>query len=189
MITLDGVMQAPGAPEEDPSGDFKYGGWVAPFGNEVYGKAMQQNMAPADILTGRKTFDIFESYWPAHADGWPGINEVTKYVLSTTRKTSDWKNTVFLNSIDDIKALKHSEGTEIKVWGSAQLVQLLLQHDLIDELHLIIHPLILGKGKKLFADSAVAAAFIITESIVTPNGVILVNYQRTGDVKTGTVGN
>ena len=188
MITLDGVMQAPGGPDEDPSGGFKYGGWVAPYGDEVYGKAMQQNMQPADILIGRKTFDIFESYWPAHADGWPGINEVTKYVLSATRITSDWKNTVFLKDVEEIQKLKHSEGGDIKVWGSAQLVQLLLQHDLVDELHLIIHPLTLGKGKKLFADGAIAAGFIITESTVTPNGVILVNYQRAGEVKTGTVG-
>ncbi len=189
MITIDGVMQAPGGPEEDSSGDFKYGGWVAPFdGDETYGKAMQINMQPADILLGRKTFDIFESYWPAHADGWPGINEVTKYVLSATRKTSDWKNTVFLQNVEDIKKHKNTEGMDIVVWGSARLVQLLLQHDLVDELRLIIHPLTLGKGKKLFTDSASAAGFVLTQSTVTSYGVILVNYKRGGEVKTGTVG-
>lgn len=187
MITLDGVMQAPGGPEEDPSDGFAYGGWVAPYGDNIYSEAMQEHMKPTDILVGRKTFDIFESYWPAHADGWPGINDVTKYVLSTSRKTSDWKNTVFFEGLEDIKKLKQTTGDDIKVWGSAQLVQLLLQHDLVDELRLIIHPLILGKGKKLFNDAAVPAAFAVTESTVTPNGVIVVNYKRAGEVKTGII--
>lgn len=188
MITIDGVMQAPGAPDEDTSGGFEYGGWVAPFGDEEYGKVMQEQMKPADILLGRKTFDIFEAYWPTHADGWPGINEVTKYVLSATRKNSDWENSEFLSTIEDIKKLKNSEGGDIKVWGSATLVQLLLQHDLVDELGLKIHPVILGKGKKLFGDTAAPAGFTLTESTVTPSGVIAVSYKRAGEVKTGTIG-
>lgn len=188
MITIDGVMQAPGGPEEDTSGGFEYGGWVAPFGDEEYGKVMQEQMKPADILLGRKTFDIFEAYWPKHADGWPGINNVTKYVLSTTRKSSDWENSEFLSTIEDIKKLKNSGGGDIKVWGSATLVQLLLQHDLVDELALKIHPVILGKGKKLFDDSSVPSAFTLTESMVTPSGVIAVSYKRAGEVKTGTIG-
>ncbi|TCN59063.1 dihydrofolate reductase [Flavobacterium circumlabens] len=188
MITIDGVMQAPGGPEEDPSGGFEYGGWVAPFGDEEYGKVMQKQMEPADILLGRKTFDIFEDYWPKHAEGWPGINDVTKYVLSSTRKNSDWENSKFLSTIEDIKKLKNSEGGDIKVWGSATLVQLLLQHDLVDELALKIHPVILGKGKKLFDDQAIAASFILTESTTTPSGVIAASYKRSGDVKTGTIG-
>ncbi|MEO6175748.1 MAG: dihydrofolate reductase family protein [Flavobacterium circumlabens] len=188
MITIDGVMQAPGGPEEDPSGGFEYGGWVAPFGDEEYGKVMQKQMEPADILLGRKTFDIFEDYWPKHAEGWSGINDVTKYVLSSTRKNSDWENSKFLSTIEDIKKLKNSEGGDIKVWGSATLVQLLLQHDLVDELALKIHPVILGKGKKLFDDQAIAASFILTESTTTPSGVIAASYKRSGDVKTGTIG-
>ncbi|MBP1225542.1 dihydrofolate reductase family protein [Flavobacterium sp. 1355] len=188
MITIDGVMQAPGAPDEDTSGGFEYGGWVAPFGDEEYGKVMQEQMKPADILLGRKTFDIFEAYWPKHADGWPGINEVTKYVLSATRKNSDWENSEFLSTIEDIKKLKNSEGGDIKVWGSATLVQLLFQHDLVDELGLKIHPVILGKGKKLFGDTAAPAGFTLTESTVTPSGVIAVSYKRAGEVKTGTIG-
>jgi dihydrofolate reductase len=188
MITIDGVMQAPGAPGEDTSGGFEYGGWVAPFGDEVYGKVMQEQMKPADILLGRKTFDIFEEYWPKHADGWPGINEVNKYVLSTTRKYSDWENSQFLSTIEDIKKLKNSEGGDIKVWGSATLVQLLLEHDLVDELGLKIHPVILGKGKKLFNDAAAPAGFTLTESTVTPSGVIAASYKRAGEVKTGTIG-
>ena len=188
MITLDGVMQAPGGPEEDTSGDFKFGGWVAPYGDEVSGKVMEQQMKAADLLLGRKTFDIWEDYWPGHADNWPGINDVTKYVMSTTRKKSDWKNSVFLNSLDDIQKLKNSNGSYIKVWGSSKLVQLLLKHDLVDELWLNIYPLTLGEGKKLFDDSSVPAAFTLTESTVTPGGVIIANYKRAGKVITGTVG-
>jgi dihydrofolate reductase len=188
FISLDGVMQAPGGPDEDTSGGFKYGGWSAPYADEVSGKAMQKQMQPTDILLGRKTFDIFESYWPEHADYWPGINDVTKYVLSGTRKTSDWKNTEFLTSLEDIEKLKNSEGSDIKVWGSSELVHLLLKHDLVDELWLKIYPVILGNGKKLYDNGAIPAAFTLTESVVTPNGVIFANYKRAGKVKTGTMG-
>src|SRR3954464_9341825 len=140
MITLDGVMQAPGGPKEDTSGGFKYGGWTASYGDEVGGKVVQKELQQtADYLLGRKTFDIFASYWPKHADFWPGINEGTKYVLSTTVKESDWKSTVFLESVTDIKKVKASEGSDIQVWGSSELIQLLLQHDLVDELKLKIY--------------------------------------------------
>jgi dihydrofolate reductase len=188
MITLDGVMQAPGGPEEDTSGGFQYGGWVAPYGDEVSGKVMEKLMQPADLLLGRKTFEIWEHYWPEHADNWPGINDVTKYVLSTTMKKSDWKNSVFLNSLADIEKLKKSNGSDIQVWGSGELVQLLLKHDLVDELWLMIHPLTLGKGKKLFASGPIPAAFTLIECTVTPSGVIITHYKRAGEVKTGTVG-
>ena len=188
FITLDGVMQAPGGPEEDTSGGFKYGGWVAPFGDEVSGKVMEKLMKPADLLLGRKTFEIWANYWPEHADNWPGINDVTKYVMSKTMEKSDWKNSVFLNSLSDIQKLKASDGSDIKVWGSSKLVQLLLKNDLVDELWLMIHPLTLGKGKKLFDDGIIPSAFTLTESTVTPSGVIIANYQRAGKVVTGTVG-
>ena len=188
MITLDGVMQAPGAPGEDTSGGFKYGGWVAPYDDEVGGKVMEKQMQPADLLLGRKTFEIWENYWPKHADSWPGINEVTKYVLSTTRKNADWENSVFINSLADIEKLKNSDGPDIKVWGSSKLVQLLLQNDLVDELWLNIYPLTLGEGKKLFDSTAIPAAFTLAESTATPSGVIIANYKRAGEVKTGTVG-
>jgi dihydrofolate reductase len=188
MITIDGVMQAPGGPDEDTSGGFEYGGWVAPLSDEIYGKVMQEQMKPADILLGRKTFDIFESYWPEHAEGWPGINDVTKYVLSSSRKTSDWENSEFLSNIEDIKKLKNSDGGDIKVWGSATLVQLLLKNDLVDELALLIYPIILGKGKKLFDNSSTPAGFTLIESTTTPSGIIAVNYKRAGEVKTGTIG-
>jgi len=185
FITLDGVMQAPGGPEEDASGSFKYGGWSAPYADEASGKFMQKQMEPADLLLGRKTFEIFASYWPEHADIWPGINEVTKYVLSNTVKESDWENTKFLTSVADIEKLKNSEGSNIVVWGSSELVQLLLKHDLVDELWLKTYPLVLGRGKKLFDNEAAPAAFTLTESVVTPSGVFMANYKRAGAVKTG----
>ena len=188
MITLDGIMQAPGAPGEDTSGGFKYGGWIAPYDDEVSGVLMEKQMQPADLLLGRKTFEIWEEYWPKHADSWPGINDVKKYVLSTTRENSDWVNSVFFNSLADIKKLKNSDGPDIKVWGSSKLVQLLLQNDLVDELWLNIYPLTLGEGKKLFDSTAIPAAFTLAESTATPSGVIIANYKRAGEVKTGTVG-
>jgi len=188
FITLDGVMQAPGGPKEDTSGGFKYGGWSATYSDEVSGKVMQKQMQTADLLLGRKTFEIFAGYWPKHADYWPGINDVTKYVLSKTMKKSDWKNSVFLKNLADIKKLKNSKGSAIKVWGSGELTQLLLKNDLVDELWLKIYPLTLGKGKKLFDKGTIPAAFKLTESLVTPTGVIIANYKRAGKAKTGTMG-
>ena len=189
MITLDGVLQAPGGPKEDTSGGFKYGGWTSPYGDEAYSKAVQEELKePSDYLLGRKTFEIWADYWPKHADFWPGINDGTKYVLSKTMKKSDWKNSVFLKSLADIKKIKNSKGSPIQVWGSGKLIQLLLKNDLVDELWLKIHPLTLGKGKKLFDNGTIPAAFTLTESSVTPSGVIIANYVRGGNVKTGTIG-
>ena len=187
FISLDGVMQAPGGPEEDTSGGFEYGGWSAPYSDEVSGEIMQEQMKPTDLLLGRKTFEIFASYWPEHADYWPGINEATKYVLSTTMTRSDWANSVFLESLEDIQKLKNSEGGDIKVWGSGELTQLLLKNDLVDELWLKIYPLTLGEGKKLFNDGTIAKAFTLTKSSVTPGGVIFANYKRAGEVTTGNL--
>jgi dihydrofolate reductase len=196
MITLDGVMQAPGGPGEDPSGGFKYGGWTAPYGDEIYGKVVQNELKPADYLLGRKTFEIWAGYWPEHGDFWPGINEGTKYVFSKNMKNSDplitgWKNSVVIKTVADIKKIKNSPakgGADIQVWGSGELVQLLLKNDLVDEFRLKIHPLTLGKGKKLFVTGTIPAAFTLIDSIVTPSGVIIANYKRAGRVVTGTVG-
>src|SRR5687768_15314180 len=193
MITLDGVIQAPGGPKEDTSGGFKYGGWVAPYSDEVYGEVVQKELKPADYLLGRKTFEIWAGYWPEHGDFWPGINEGKKYVFSKSMKKSDpivtgWKNSVVIKNLADIRKLKNSKGSDIQVWGSSELVQLLLKNDLVDELRLKIHPLTLGKGKKLFDGSTIPAAFTLTESIVTPTGVIIGYYKRAGKVKTGTIG-
>jgi len=188
MISLDGVMQAPGGPEEDTSESFQYGGWIAPFGDEVGGKVVQKEMQQTDYLLGRKTFEIWASFWPNHADIWPGINEGTKYVMSKTMKKSDWKNTIFIGSLEEIKKLKNSKGADIQVWGSSKLIQLLLKNDLVDVLRLKIYPLTLGQGKKLFGNGPIPAAFTLTESTVTTTGVIITNYTRAGKVKTGTVG-
>ena len=185
FITLDGVMQAPGGGEDD----FKYGGWSAPYYDEAVDQVLEeQKKKPADILLGRKTFEMFASFWPEHEDIWPGVNDATKYVMSNTTDKSDWKNSIFLKSVDDIKKLKDSEGLDIHVSGSGQLIQLLLKHDLVDELWLLIHPLTLGEGKKMFADGTIPAAFTLTESLASPSGVIIANYKRAGEVKTGTMG-
>ena len=188
FITLDGVMQAPGGPEEDKSGGFENGGWLAPYFDDAYGEVMAKQMKPADLLLGRKTFDIFASYWPEHEHMRPGINDVTKYVLSRTLNKSEWKNSVFLSTLEDIKKLKNSEGYDLQVHGSGELIQLLLKNDLVDELWLKIHPLTLGNGQKLFVNGPIPAAFTLTESTVTTKGVIIANYKRAGEVKTGTVG-
>ena len=182
-VTLDGVMQAPMGSDEDTSGAFKYGGWTALNADAITGKAVQKEMnQTADYLLGRKTFEIFTSFWPTHASMWPGINDGTKYILSKTIKISDWKNTVFLESLEDIKQLKISEGSDIQVWGSSELTHLLLENGLVDELHLRIFPVILGKGKKLFDNGAVPTAFTLTENVVTSKGVIIAHYKRAGDV-------
>ena len=194
MITLDGVMQAPGGPEEDTSGVFKYGGWTAPYSDEVYGKVVQKELQQtADYLLGRKTFEIWADYWPEHGDFWTGINEGTKYVFSKSVKKSNplvsgWKNSVVIKKLADIKKLKNSTGSDIQVWGSSELVQLLLKNDLVDELRLKIHPLTLGRGKKLFDNGTIPAAFTLIESTVTTTGVIIASYKRAGKVQTGTVG-
>lgn len=192
MISLDGVMQAPGGPKEDTSGGFKYGGWTAPYADELYGKVVQEELEPADYLLGRKTFRIWADYWPKHGDFWPGINKGTKYVFSKKLKRSDpliagWEHSVLVKNIADIKKLKAGKGADIHVWGSSRLVQLLLKNDLVDELRLKIHPLTLGKGKKLFDGGNIPAAFELTKNIVTGTGVIIAYYKRAGKVKTGSV--
>lgn len=188
FITLDGVMQAPGGPDEDTSGGFKYGGWTAPYFDDEAGQIMTKQMQSADYLLGRKTFQIFENYWPNHADEWPAIGEGTKYVLSSTLHQSDWQNTAFVSTAEDIRQLKNSDGPDLQVHGSSQMIQLLLAEDLVDELWLKIFPLTLGIGKKLFGEGAIPAAFTLTESTITSSGIIFANYHRAGEVKTGTVG-
>ncbi|MEN6571670.1 MAG: dihydrofolate reductase family protein [Anaerolineaceae bacterium] len=189
FMTLDGVMQAPGGPEEDPSGGFKYGGWSVPYSDDLLGETMGRQMTPAaDLLLGRKTYEIFAAYWPQHADMWPGINEATKYVASTTLTKADWSHTVILKGDvpAEIKKLKLQEGPDLKVWGSGNFVQTLLKHDLVDELWLKIYPLILGKGKRLFAEGTIPAAYTLQESKTTPSGVIIAYFKRAGEVKTGS---
>lgn len=192
FITLDGVIQAPGGQNEDTSNGFKYGGWTAPLGDEIAGQVMPKQMTPADLLLGRKTFEIFAGYWPQHAEQWPGINEVTKYFISNTVKPTDalatgWQNVKLLSTVEDIKALKNTDGPDLKIWGSSQLVKLLLKHDLVDEFWLNVYPVILGKGKRLFGDDAMPKTFTLVESTTTSTGVIMTHYKKAGEVKTADV--
>jgi dihydrofolate reductase len=189
FISLDGVMQAPGGLEEDPSGSFAYGGWTVPYFDEFSGQEMGEQMSqPADLLLGRKTFEIFASYWPYHTEEWPQINEITKYVASQTLTHHEWANTVFLNGevAAELSQLKQGNGPDLQVHGSSQLIQTLLAHDLIDELWLKIFPLTLGVGKRLFGQGVIPAAFNLASTKASPSGVILANYQRAGEVKTGS---
>jgi len=191
FITLDGVMQAPGGPDEDTESGFKYGGWTAPYfaeADESAAEFMEQVMKSSDLMLGRKTFEMFAEYWPKHVDMWPGIMDVNKYCVSSTLDKSDWTNSVFLKNVDDIKKLKDTEGSEIKVIGSGNLAQTLFKHDLVDEMLLMTFPITLGTGKRLFGEGTIPAAFELTKSVITPNGVIFASYKRAGEVETGTVG-
>lgn len=189
FITLDGIMQAPGGPEEDTSGGFKYGGWTVPYFDEFSGKVMAEQMKqPFNLLLGRKTFDIFASYWPHHENNWPGINDSTKYVVSNTLTKTDWKNSIIIkgNVVEEIKKLKAQKGPDLQVYGSGNLIQTLLKHDLVDELWLKTFPITLGSGKRLFAQGTIPAAFKLKSSKVSPSGVIFTYYERAGKVKTGS---
>ena len=189
FLSLDGVMQAPGGTDEDTSNNFKFGGWTVPFFDEEAGKLMGEQMGrPSDLLLGRKTFDIFESYWPTHAENWPEINEMNKYVVSTTRKDSTWNNTHFIteNVVQKLKELKESNGNDLYVHGSGELIQTLFKEDLVDELWLKIFPVTLGTGKKLFAQGTTPKTYKLTSSKVTSSGVIFANYTKAGEVKTGS---
>lgn len=191
FVTLDGVMQAPGGPTEDTDGGFKYGGWVVPHFDERGGQIMHEQMTkPLDLLLGRKTYEIFASYWPTHESEWPGINSSTKYVVSSTRADSLWNNTVFIkdNVVEKIRRLKQQDGPDLQVHGSSQLLQTLLKHDLVDELWLKIFPVTISSGKRLFGEGTIPAAFKLTHSEVTPSGVIVASYARAGEVKTGLIG-
>jgi dihydrofolate reductase len=187
FVSLDGVMQAPGGPDEDTSGGFKYGGWTVPYFDDFAGKVMGEQMSDhGDLLLGRKTFEIFAAYWPQHEKEWPGINDVRKYVLSKKLTKHEWNNSVFLKNVEDIKKIKNQKGSDLQVWGSSNLVQTLLKHDLIDELFLKIFPVTLGSGKRLFAEGTIPAAFKLRDSKVSPKGVIFANFERAGEIKTGS---
>lgn len=187
FLSLDGVMQAPGGPEEDPSGGFQYGGWSFPYFDDTAGKEMDKQMkGEYDLLLGRKTYDIFAGYWPEHTEGWPQVNNMNKYVVSTTLHEPTWENTVVLKNTEALKKLKNSDGPTLQVHGSGNLIQTLLKHDLVDELWLKFFPLILGPGKKLFEKGSIPAAFELIESKTTPSGVIFASYKRAGEIKTGS---
>jgi dihydrofolate reductase len=191
FITLDGVIQAGGGPEEDTSGGFAYGGWQAPYSDDALGEAVmkKQMNLPFDLLLGRTTFEIWAPFWPQHADEWPGVMTATKYVASNTMTAHTWQPSVFLGGdiVEKVKNIKQTPGPDLHVYGSANLVQTLMKHDLVDAFWLKIHPLTLGSGKRLFTDGTIPAAFKVTESTVCPNGVIFVKYERAGAIAIGTV--
>jgi dihydrofolate reductase len=189
-VSLDGVMQGPGGPKEDTSNDFKLGGWAGSFGDDVFNEEFAKELAPSDYLLGSRTYDIFAGYWPQHPEFWPGINDGMKYVVSDSPKELGWKNVKLITGddiLEQIKELKKSEGADLQVWGSSVLVQLLLENDLVDELWLKIIPVTLGEGKKLLGEGTKPAAFKLTHSTVTPNGVTMNRYARNGEIKIGTI--
>lgn len=189
FITLDGVMQAPGGPEEDDSGNFKYGGWTVPYFDDALGEVMTEQMSrPFDLLLGRKTFEVFAAYWPQHQDEGAGINKATKYVVSNTLTSHEWNKSVFLSGdvVKEIKKLKQQDGPELQVHGSSNLIQTLLEHDLVDEFWLKIFPVTLGVGKRLFDKGTFPASYTVAESKSLASGVIIANFKRAGEVKTGS---
>jgi dihydrofolate reductase len=193
FITLDGVMQAPGGPEEDPTGGFKYGGWVAGYFDDFLGKVMVEQMSkPFDLLLGRKTYEIFAGHWPYVKNSEDpiatGINNAKKYVPSRTLIKLDWSNSELVKGdvAKEVKKLKEHGGPQIQVHGSGNLIQTLLKHDLVDELWLKIFPITLGTGKRLFAEGTIPVGFKLLESRISPSGVIVATYMRAGEVKTGS---
>jgi dihydrofolate reductase len=189
FITLDGVMQGPGGPTEDTSGDFTHGGWTVPYFDDFLGEVMTEQMSrPFDLLLGRNTFEIFASYWPHHPEEGAGINEATKYVASNTLTKHEWEKSVFLNGdvVEKIKKLKQEDGPELQVHGSATLIQTLLEHDLADEFWLKIFPVTLGLGKRLFDKGTIPASYTLIDSKSSPSGVIVATLKRAGEVKTGS---
>ncbi len=191
FVTLDGVMQAPGGPKEDTSGNFKHGGWVPAYWDGFLEKAMGEQMGnPYDLLLGRKTYEIFASYWPKAKDDpfADKLNKARKYVVSTTSRKLDWNNSVLVtgNVPEEIKKLKRQDGSELQVHGSSNLIQTLLKNDLVDEFRLKIFPVTIGHGKRLFGDKTMPAAFKLLESKTSPAGVIIATYRRDGEIKTGS---
>ena len=185
FMTLDGVIQN----SEDDGDGFKYGGWFFPFADEVTGSVVQERLTkPVDLLLGRKTFEVWENYWPTHSNFWPNVMSATKYVASNTRDASDWKPTVFLGGdlAEKVRELKQIDGPDIHAFGSADMLQTLFKADLVDALELMIIPVTLGTGKRLFQEGTIPAAFKVTSSQVAPKGIICATYERDGDVKSGS---
>ncbi len=189
-ISLDGVIQAPGGPDEDTSNGFAYGGWVAPYSDPILSAALRRRMnLPFDLLLGRKTFEIWSPYWPYHGDAWPGVNAAIKYVASNSITSGAWQPSVFLSGdiAEKVAKIKNEPGPDLNVWGSGNLIQTLIQHDLIDTFWLMIYPITLGVGKRLFAGGTAPMAFKVTESTVTPSGVVVMNYERAGAITIGAL--
>jgi dihydrofolate reductase len=191
-ISLDGVIQAPGGPKEDPSGEFPFGGWSAPYDDEAIGHFVQDLFSqPFELLLGRRTYDIWAAYWPRVRAGHPigdRFNSVPKHVATHRPDTLDWQNSHALKGTpaDAVRALKRQDGASLQTWGSGDMLRQLLAPGLVDELWLVTYPVVLGRGKRLFGDDAQPSAFTVAQSAVTPGGVVIARYVRSGEVRTGS---
>jgi dihydrofolate reductase len=191
FVTLDGIMQAPGGPGEDDSGGFKSGGWSVNYWDNIVGQAMDEDFAKhPELLLGRKTYEIFVAYWPNAnpEDGADDLNNAKKYVVSRTLNTVDWNNSTLIKGdvVKEISRLKALDAPELQVHGSSNLLQTLLKHNLVDELHLKIFPVAIGNGKRLFGESINPSGFKLLDSQISTTGVIIARYEQAGDLKTGT---
>jgi dihydrofolate reductase len=191
FMTLDGVMQAPGGPEEDKSGDFEHGGWSVNYWDEQMGQVMGETMSTGfDLLLGRRTYDIFAAYWPNATDqpGAKPLNDATKYVASRGRPTLDWSESVLIegDAAKGIAALKQEDGPELQVHGSGNLIQTLLRSNLVDQFNLWVFPLVIGSGKRLFSDGTVPSALKLVDSKVSTTGVVMGTYEPAGEIVTGS---
>jgi dihydrofolate reductase len=190
FVSLDGIMQAPGGPEEDPTGGFEHGGWSVPLWDDQMGKAMGEFMGkPFDLVLGRKTYEIFAAHWP-HTDqpGAAELNRATKYVASRTLRTLEWKSSQLLEGDigEAVGRLKEEDGPELQVHGSSDLIQTLIRHDLIDEFRVWIFPVVLGTGKRLFGEGAPPSSLKLVDSQVSSTGVVMATYQPGGELQTGS---
>ena len=191
FLTLDGVMQAPGGPEEDDTGSFAHGGWSVNYWDERMGEVMGEAMsAPFDLVLGRKTYDIFAAYWPhaSEEDGAKPLNDATKYVASRSHPTLSWDRSVLIEGdvAESVAALKEEDGPELQVHGSGDLIQTLMRHGLVDQYRLWVFPVVLGSGKRLFSDGTVPAGLKLVDSTVSTTGVVIGRYEPAGDLVTGT---
>lgn len=191
FLTLDGVMQAPGGPEEDPTGGFHHGGWSAGYWDDVMGQQMGEAMSrPFDLLLGRKTYEIFAAHWPRATDtpGADALNSAAKYVASRTLDKLEWSNSTLIEGdvAEQVARLKEEAGPEIQVHGSWNLIQTLLEHDLVDEYRLLIFPVVLGSGKRIFADGAIPAGLRLVDSKTSTTGVLIATYERAGEIEYGS---
>ncbi len=191
FLTLDGVMQAPGGPGEDDSGDFAFGGWSVNYWDEQMNRVMGEAMSrPFDLLLGRKTYDIFAAYWPnapEEAGGKP-LNDATKYVASRGHPVLEWEDSILLegDAAEAVVELKRADGPELQVHGSGDLIQTLMRHSLVDEYRLWVFPLVIGSGKRLFSTGAVPSALKLVDSTVSSTGVLICTYEPAGEIPTGS---
>lgn len=201
FVSIDGVMQAPGAPDEDTSGGFEFGGWLVPHFDEHVGQAVDRVLKRGDLLLGRKTYDIFAGYWPnfptepgaeGYDEGSAAISKlfdrITKYVATRTEPKLEWQNSEWLgaDTVATLRTLKQQDGPDLFTQGSSDLLQTLFAEDLVDELHLLTFPVMLGKGKRIFGDGVIPAGFRLIDTSVSPSGVVVTAYERAGEVKTAS---